>query len=112
MQQAEQRPLVGVPPEHAAAGQAMANGAQLSAPGAPSSAPAVNFNDLSEKYRGCVLETIKAQQAAEEAANKRFVRATEGMSWRQLQMFTGMQHPKTAAEIEMARRADFIRGKE
>jgi hypothetical protein len=73
-QQAEQHPLVGIRPEHAAAGQAMTSATQLSAPGSPSSAPGANVNDLSGKYRECVIETIKAQQAANEADEERFVR--------------------------------------
>ena len=108
-QQAEQHPLMGVPPEHAAAGQAMASAAQLSAPASPSSAPAVNFNDLSGKYRECVLETIKAQQAAKDSHT--FADAVRGMSMHQLKDYMSMLHydPKTA---EIRRQADFMRIKE
>jgi hypothetical protein len=92
-QQAEQHPLVGIRPERA--GQAMTSAAQLSAPGSPSSVPTVNFNDLSEKYRGCMLEIMEAQQAAKDHTQK---------VW-------SMQHydPKTA---EIQRQADFMRIKE
>jgi hypothetical protein len=109
VQQAEQHPLVGVPPEHAAAGQAMASAAQLSAPGSPSSAPAVNFNDLSGKYRECVLEKINALQSVEEAAEERS--ATRGLSWRHLQMIAPLLHYDPEA-AEMARQANFMRIKE
>jgi hypothetical protein len=110
VQQAEQHPLVGVPPEHAA-GQALSSAALLSAPGSPSSAPAVNFNDLSGKYRGCVFATMEAQQAGEEAGKERSARAMPGISWRHLQMIAPLLHydPKTA---EMERRANFMRIKE
>jgi hypothetical protein len=89
-QQAEQYPLAGFRPEHD--GQAMSSAALLSAQGSPSSAPTVKSSDLSGKYRGCVLEKLNAQQAADEADKERSGSAMAGVSWHHLQMLAPLLH--------------------
>jgi hypothetical protein len=64
------------------------------------------------KYSQCVLEEIKAREAADEVARDRFVRESKGMTNGELLMLSQIFPAQSAADISMARRASFMLIKE
>jgi TPR repeat protein len=80
--------------------------AKLSLFDAASSKPASNYSE-------CVLETIKAQQAANEADREKFIREARGTPLDVLEEAAKMRPPPpSASEIERARSANFRQIKE
>jgi hypothetical protein len=66
-------------------------------------------NNSSANYRECVFETIDVQKAAYEADRQRFIQEARGVPARVIMQAWAMQPRRSAAEIEMAERANLTR---
>jgi hypothetical protein len=79
---------------------------------APAVATKAPDSNSAGKYAECVIETIRAQEAARKADKDRFVRESRGMTLGQLAMLAQMLPPRSTADAAMAQRESFMLVKE